>query len=960
MSKARELAELSRTVADSADAVAITVDSNENTTFTGVVTANAGVVVDNITIDGTTLALSSGDLTLDVAGDIVLDADGGDIQLKDGGVPTGRLGLENGDLNIASMRQDYDIRFKGMDGNTTPFTALTLDMSEAGAATFNSSVSTGGDIILPSAGKLYSSGDTDSFLQFNQPNTLRAIIGDSTRMIIEPNTTVFNEDSADLDFRVESSGNANMLFVDGGNNRVGVGTGSPSVRLEVGDGVSSETIKVNAGSGWADLILNSGSSNGGSIYWNDGADAGQLFYYHFDDSMRFHTATTERLRIASGGGITTYPAAGGHAVFNENGVDADFRVESNNNANMLFVDASANAIGINQSSPAYALDVLGGTRTTIQTMGVLTNMPNSNWIEVGRWYISNAAQSSRIKITFLGAQGYGENEMGETTFIGTIDNTSDLSGYAWSNAFFTAVSKVAWKYDTDHFKFYVANAQFGAAAPVVYATAGYFEGVANDTGSTSLPAGATEAFYRWQLRLNGSTTSVTSISAYETNLVINEDGIDYDFRVESNNNANMLFVDGGEDIVSMGMPVGVPSWIGGNSVVVADNIYAFQGASYSNACFNLSVDDNYTYLLHNAYYGAGWEQRLTGYAPTMLQTGSAAFNFNYAVDTGSDVSISWISLMALNSSGAIFNNGGNAGQDFRVKSSGNANMLFVDGGANHVNIGTSTDHGGTLNVNDSIYVAETDTPRIRLRNIGNSDTELGVNGLGAGLDTFYIAQYAGIAANEWDFRLTGASREFAFIRGGVVNEGAGDSDFRVESSGNANMLFVDASANTVFIGGTTTGQNVIHLDAGRIVLDKTNDWNIESGNSSNGLHFRVRHSNADVGSIQSTASGTTYATTSDRRLKKDIKTITDGTDKLMAMNPVTHGWKADPEADTVHGFIAQEMMDIVPEAVSGDPEGEEMMSMDYGRITPVLVAALQDAHKKIAELETRLNELEGK
>jgi len=80
----------------------------------------------------------------------------------------------------------------------------------------------------------------------------------------------------------------------------------------------------------------------------------------------------------------------------------------------------------------------------------------------------------------------------------------------------------------------------------------------------------------------------------------------------------------------------------------------------------------------------------------------------------------------------------------------------------------------------------------------------------------------------------------------------------------------------------------------------------------------------------------------------------------MAMNPVTHGWKADPEADTVHGFIAQEMMNIVPEAVSGDPEGEEMMAMDYGRITPVIVAALQDAIKEIQELKTRINELEGK
>ena len=48
----------------------------------GVVTANAGIDIDNINIDGTTIALSSGDLTLDVAGDIILDADGGDMYFK--------------------------------------------------------------------------------------------------------------------------------------------------------------------------------------------------------------------------------------------------------------------------------------------------------------------------------------------------------------------------------------------------------------------------------------------------------------------------------------------------------------------------------------------------------------------------------------------------------------------------------------------------------------------------------------------------------------------------------------------------------------------------------------------------------------------------------------------------------------------------------------------------------------
>ena len=54
-------------------------------TATGKITADAGIDIDNFNIDGTTIALSSGDMTLDAAGDIILDADGGDIHLKDGG-----------------------------------------------------------------------------------------------------------------------------------------------------------------------------------------------------------------------------------------------------------------------------------------------------------------------------------------------------------------------------------------------------------------------------------------------------------------------------------------------------------------------------------------------------------------------------------------------------------------------------------------------------------------------------------------------------------------------------------------------------------------------------------------------------------------------------------------------------------------------------------------------------------
>ena len=117
---------------------------------TGVVTANAGVVVDNITIDGTEIDLSSGDLTIDVAGDIILDADDADVSFRDGG--TGHLSISNSsnDAVITSLQTDKDMIFKGVDGGSL-ITALTLDMSDAGAATLNNGLTlTDGDLTVAS------------------------------------------------------------------------------------------------------------------------------------------------------------------------------------------------------------------------------------------------------------------------------------------------------------------------------------------------------------------------------------------------------------------------------------------------------------------------------------------------------------------------------------------------------------------------------------------------------------------------------------------------------------------------------------------------------------------------------------------------------------------------------------------------------------------------------------------
>ena len=141
---------------------ATTLDSTLN--VAGVVTANAGVVVDNITIDGTQIDLSSGDLTLDVAGDIILDAGGGDLIISDDATIVGTISTGTSDLKIRSRVSDKDMIFQGNDGGSE-ISALTLDMSASGAATFNSQVTIGGNLVhagnltIDAAGDITLDGD---------------------------------------------------------------------------------------------------------------------------------------------------------------------------------------------------------------------------------------------------------------------------------------------------------------------------------------------------------------------------------------------------------------------------------------------------------------------------------------------------------------------------------------------------------------------------------------------------------------------------------------------------------------------------------------------------------------------------------------------------------------------------------------------------------------------------------
>jgi len=127
---------------------------------TGVLTADAGINVDNITIDGTEIDLSSGDLTIDVAGDIELNAGGDNVVLKSGSTQYADLANSSGNLIIKS-------------GSTTALTFSGANVTIAGTTTSSGNLSTSGTLTVAGtsdlngnidvAGTIVASGDITAF-----------------------------------------------------------------------------------------------------------------------------------------------------------------------------------------------------------------------------------------------------------------------------------------------------------------------------------------------------------------------------------------------------------------------------------------------------------------------------------------------------------------------------------------------------------------------------------------------------------------------------------------------------------------------------------------------------------------------------------------------------------------------------------------------------------------------------
>ena len=138
------------------------------------------------------------------------------------------------------------------------------------------------------------------------------------------------------------------------------------------------------------------------------------------------------------------------------------------------------------------------------------------------------------------------------------------------------------------------------------------------------------------------------------------------------------------------------------------------------------------------------------------------------------------------------------------------------------------------------------------------------------------------------------------------------------------------------------------------------------GSSGDHIHFsNYSNSNQETGRIKDNQSNVTYYTSSDYRLKDNIVSITDGITRVKQLNPVRHTWINNPALGTVDGWIAHELDEVCPDAVDGEKDAVredgsiKAQAADYGRITPLLAAALKELIAKVETLEAAVTALQG-
>lgn len=532
------------------------------------------------------------------------------------------------------------------------------------------------------------------------------------RMRFTLNTVVVNEQGdADTDFRVEGDTDTGLFFVDASTDRVAIGLSSaPAGKFQINTDSQDH------------LILSRPSATARSYRLAVISD-GTL-------ALADLTAGATRLVISTDGGWTFTPAASGTFVWNESGVDADFRVEGDADANLLVCDAGsdfvsiggtvASATGIRLQVRQYVTDP--GTSVTSLTSDTRATITANNSNYVNAVYAGGFDQSvinSGITHTgtFAGIRAEMVRYAGGATDAGTLN--AQIAAHL-RTGIFTGVGATA----TNASTYGVKVDQFGAAG-----TQGIVYGISIENAASGGTVSTSYGIYLNQLPSSVSAAQTIGIRCDNGSMdfrpiagqqfVWNESGVDADFRVEGDTDANLLFVDASIDCVYAGGTSGWRFASSGGLLAQTNQRFAHgtaaltttatEGFLHLQSCAGspsgipasipsgqipMVVDSTGTALY--GYIAGSWVSlshtagTLTGsstagrvafWSGATALAGDAGFTYDSATDAltvGGNLSVTGIAGQA-----NVFNESG-VDQDFRIEGDTAANLFVIDAGTDRI------------------------------------------------------------------------------------------------------------------------------------------------------------------------------------------------------------------------------------------------------------------------------------
>jgi len=430
----------------------------------------------------------------------------------------------------------------------------------------------------------------------------------------------------------------------------------------------------------------------------------------------------------------------------------------------------------------------------------------------------------------------------------------------------------------------------------------------------------------------------TGTTTLDGAVVINESSADVDFRVESNGNANMLFVDGGNNRVGIG--TALPQQLLHLSATNPGGKIRLEMSQTGVANNDVTGEIQF---YHNDASGAGVNADIKGICTNNIGAGALTFG------TGTT---SATERMRIGSTGIIYVNGDGTGG--RISGDGSGGLNLQDGNGRQTFKIMSPASGSTqpltLDASGNVLVGTSSA-----RTVQGFVHKVQVEGTTAGTSSISIVRNT----NSVDppYVSFGKTRSGSVGASGVVqqNDILGRIDFTGANGSNLNSLGarIDARVDgtpggsdmptrltfqTSADGSANPTQRMVIDSSGKVIIGTEPDNTYSQGWSSIGgvqdssrdstalrLHYAFRNPNGSVGTIQTNGSSTSYNTSSDYRLKTDAQPMTGASARVQALKPVNFEWIVD--GTRVDGFLAHEAQEVVPEAVTGTKDG--MMDEEY-------------------------------